>query len=52
MMQLERAAAREEEAELELAIYPFGENFANIDVWRREIEKLPGYQNAYPPHWK
>lgn len=52
MMQLERAAAREEEAELELAIYPFGENFPNIDVWRREIEKLPGYQNAYPPHWK
>jgi glutathione S-transferase len=52
MMQLERAAAREEEAELELAIYPFGENFPNIDVWRQEIENLPGYQNAYPPHWK
>jgi len=52
MMQLERAAAREGEAELELAIHPFSENFPNIDVWRREMEKLPGYENAYPPHWK
>lgn len=52
MMQLFRAAAREGEAGLELALHPAGEHFPNIDAWCREMAKLPGYENAYPPHWK
>ncbi|MFT5485120.1 MAG: glutathione S-transferase [Paracoccaceae bacterium] len=52
IMQLVRAAAREGEAELELAIYPLADNFPRTDAWCREMSKLPGYENAYPPHWK
>lgn len=52
IMQLVRAAAREGEAELELAIYPLGKNFPKIDAWCQEMSKLPGYENAFPPHWK
>tara|TARA_R110002110_G_scaffold1294_11_gene5337 strand:- start:2278 stop:2940 length:663 start_codon:yes stop_codon:yes gene_type:complete len=52
VMQLFRAAAREQEAELNLSIQPAADHFPNIDAWCREIEKLPGYDKAYPPHWK
>lgn len=52
VMQLLRAAAREGEADLELAIHPAREHFPNVDGWCREMEKLSGYENAYPPHWK
>ena len=52
IMQLERAASREAETDLELGIHPLGTHFQKIDAWRREMEKLPGYENAYPPHWK
>lgn len=52
VMQLLRAAAREDEADLALALHPAGEHFPKIDAWCAEIAKLPGYENAYPPHWK
>ena len=52
IMQLVRAASREAEAELELGIHPLGTHFPTIDGWCREMENLPGYENAYPPHWK
>ena len=52
IMQLTRAAAREGEAALELGIHPLARHFPNIDGWCREMEKLPGYDNAFPPHWK
>jgi glutathione S-transferase len=52
IMQLVRAVSREAEAELELGIQPLGTHFPMIDAWCREMEKLPGYDNAYPPHWK
>ena len=52
VMQLLRATAREGEAELELAIHPACEFFPIIASWCLEMVKLPGYENAYPPHWK
>lgn len=52
VMQLLRAAAREGEADLALALYPASEHFPGIDAWCAEIANLPGYANAYPPHWK
>ncbi len=52
LMQLSRAAAREDAAPLDLALHPFSEYFPNLDMWRQRIEALQGFDNAYPPHWK
>lgn len=52
LMQLARAVARDDAAFLDLALHPFGDHFPKIDNWCRRIEALPGFENAYPPHWK
>lgn len=52
VMQLCRAAAREEATPLELGVYPLSEYFPNLDAWSKRIEALDGFDNAYPPHWK
>ncbi len=52
LMQLSRASAREEAAPLGLAIHPLSEHFPNLDEWRKRVEALQGFHNAYPPHWK
>ncbi len=52
VMQLCRAAAREEAIPLELGVYPLSEYFPNLDAWSKRIEALDGFNNAYPPHWK
>lgn len=52
IMQLLRAVGREDAAPLELAIHPLADHFPNLAGWVGRIEALPGYDNAYPPHWK
>jgi glutathione S-transferase len=52
IMQLMRAVIREDAAPLELAIHPLANYFPNIAAWVSRMEALPGYDNAYPPHWK
>ena len=52
IMQLLRAAARDDAAFLYLAIHPLSDNFPNVGLWCRRMEDLPGYEKAYPPHWK
>ena len=47
-----RAAGRDDAAPLSLDIYPLADYFPNIDHWTKRLESLPGYDNAYPPHWK
>jgi glutathione S-transferase len=51
LMQLERAAARDEARPMSLDIHPFDTYFPNIATWQAQIETLPGFLNAYPPHW-
>ncbi len=52
IMQLLHAVGRDDAAPLQLAIHPVTEYFPNIDRWTKRLESLPGYDNAYPPHWK
>lgn len=52
LMQLLRAAAREDEASLSLGIHPLDTHFPHLGAWTSRIQALPGYDNAYPPHWK
>ncbi|MBG04062.1 MAG: glutathione S-transferase [Rhodospirillaceae bacterium] len=52
VMQLARAVAREAALPLDLALYPYREHFPRIDAWCDRIEALPGFERAYPPHWK
>ena len=52
VMQLVRAAARDDAAFLNLAIHPLIEHFPAFEAWCMRMEDLLGYENAYPPHWK
>lgn len=52
VMQLLRAAGREEARGLDLAIFPLDDYFPALHAWSRRIEALQGFANAYPPHWK
>lgn len=52
VMQLMRAVAREEAIPLNLAIHPLKDNFPNLNAWDRRLAAMPGFANAYPPHWK
>ena len=52
LMQLARAAGRDEAEALELGVYPFDQHYPRLAEWCGRIEALPGYENAYPPHWK
>ncbi len=51
IMQLDRAGQREEAKDFDLA-YPLRDHFPNLAAWGARMESLPGYENAYPPHWK
>ena len=52
LMQLLRAAGREDGPPHKLAVYPLADHFPNLAAWAGRIEALPGYDTAYPPHWK
>lgn len=52
IMQLARAASRDDAGPLELELYPFAEFFPNIAEWIARVESLPGYERTYPPHWR
>jgi glutathione S-transferase len=52
LMQLLRAVSRDDAGPLNLAIHPFGDHFPKLAMWCEKIESVPGFDNAYPPHWK
>jgi len=52
VQQLLRAAAREDVRPLDLGVYPLAGHYTHLDAWAQRIEALPGYGEAYPPHWK
>ena len=37
---------------LDLGIAPFRSHYPALAAWQVRMEELPGYDQAYPPHWK
>jgi len=49
---LMRAGRREDALQLKLSFEDFGSVYPHIWAWAQRIETVPGYDKAYPPHWK
>jgi len=47
-----RAAGKPAAASLDLSYMPFGDTHPALAAWRQRIIALPGYESAYPPHWR
>lgn len=47
-----RGAGKEEAAPLNLGFLPLAETYPNIAAWFDRMEAIPGYENAFPPHWR
>jgi len=49
---LERAAGKEIAKPLNLGFCELGRRYPNLKAWCQRICKQPGYDKAYPPHWR
>ena len=52
LMQLLRCATRDGAEALELQVAPLDTHYGNLATWAQRIETVPGYDSAYPPHWR
>jgi len=49
---LERATTKAEALARETGLRPFREAYPGVGRWMGLVEALPGYERAYPPHWR
>ncbi len=49
---LARSGRREDALQLGLGFDDFSGRYPSITAWLARIEALPGYDKAYPPHWR
>ncbi|MFO7278562.1 MAG: glutathione S-transferase family protein [Pseudomonadota bacterium] len=47
-----RALAKPEAEELSSRFLPLEVNYPAIAAWIARVERLPGYERTYPPHWR
>jgi glutathione S-transferase len=52
LQRLLRAAAKDNAASLDLGLLPLQEPYPQLAAWVERAEALPGYERAYPPHWR
>jgi|GEM_PF-1215404 len=52
LMQLLRGATRDGAEALNLKVAPLDKHYPNLAAWARRIVVIPGYDSAYPPHWR
>ncbi len=52
LMQLLRGALRDGAEALDLQVAPLEAHYSNLAAWTQRIEAIPGYDSAYPPHWR
>lgn len=51
LMQLLRCATRDGVEALELQVTSLDIHYPGLAAWAQRIEIIPGYDDAYPPHW-
>ena len=49
---IRRAAGKPAAQGLNLGIDKFAERHPQLGKWAAAVEKLPGYERTYPPHWR
>ena len=47
-----RAASKDLATPLQLGFLPFDKRYPRLSAWMSRVEQLPGYERAYPPHWR
>lgn len=52
IMYLLRALARPQAADIRTRFVPLEQNYPAIAAWLKRMEGLPGFERAYPPHWR
>ncbi len=52
IMQLMRGATREGADTLDLQVAPLAQHYPGIAAWTERVAAMPGYERAYPPHWR
>jgi glutathione S-transferase len=49
---LERAGTKPGAAELDLCVRPLSQRYPAIARWTEAMERIPGYDRTFPPHWR
>lgn len=52
LMGLKRAGSRDDARKIELGLDRIEADFPELGKWYARMEKIPGYNGAYPPHWR
>ena len=47
-----RAAGKDDASLFELGLLPLESRYPRVATWMAEVERLPGYERTYPPHWR
>lgn len=47
-----RAAGKDTAAPLDLGLLPFDARYPRLAAWMQHVERIPGYEKTYPPHWR
>jgi glutathione S-transferase len=47
-----RAASKPAAAPLGFGLLPLREAYPRLAAWAQEVERIPGYERTFPPHWK
>lgn len=47
-----RAAGKDDASQFELGLLPLESRYPRLATWMTEVERLPGYERTYPPHWR
>jgi glutathione S-transferase len=51
-MLLHRAMEKREAGDLRSRFLPMESTYPAIARWIERVERLPGYDRSYPPHWR